>query len=255
MAVVFQRGQQLGRKDLNIFLTDSAGHPSNVYEIYYAIYDFTTGAEVLVGDAQRNPQNPEVGEYFAPVCIPTDANIGAYRIRWFFRQAAGKQLKSIVQEFEVTGESQPSLLIPGITPIASDLVRRLRIMLRDSWPDRHYHFRPPTHEGTVNQFNKVFGYVWEDYELYEFLERAMDMIAAAPPRTPFNSLDDFVLQRREWRTLLLTGAMQYALFALMINWTADEFSVAGDTLVTVTLPDGEEVTLTVESLYAICKQP
>lgn len=225
MGTAFQRGQQLGRNDLHIFLNRQDGTPTNAYEIYYAIYDVTTGSEVLVGAAQRNPQNPEIGEYFAPLCIPKDANIGTYRIRWFFRQQAGGQLHTVVQEFEVLGIDQPlGVIIPGMTAIGSDLVRRLRIMLRDSNPDRFYHFRPPTHEGTINQFNQVFGYVWEDYELFEFLERSLDMISASPPRTPFSSLDDLVQQRREWRTLLLTGAMQYALFALMLNWTVDEFS-------------------------------
>lgn len=224
MGVVFQRGQQLGRKDLNFFLTNASGHPTNAYEIYYAIYDFTTGSEVLVGDPQRNPQNPEVGEYFAPICVPTDANIGSFRIRWYFRQAVGKPLYSIVQEFEVAGFSQPLLTLPSLTPLGNDLVRRLRILLRDSWPDKHARFRPPTHEDTLNQFNRVFGYLWDDYELVEFLERSLDMIGASPPRTPFRTFEDLVQQYPEWRTLLLTGAMQYALMAMMIHWVGEQFS-------------------------------
>lgn len=224
MPVSFQRGQQLSRSDLNIFLTNASGHPTNAYEIYYAIFQFVNGSEVLIGESQRIPQNPEVGEYYAPICIPNDANVGEYRIRWYFRQAVGKPLNTIVQEFQITGAASPSFLLPEVSEVTSDLVRRLRILLRDSWPDKHAHFRPPTHEDTINGFNKVFGYLWEDYELVEFLERSLDMIAASPPRTPFNSLDDLVRQRREWRTLLLTGAMQYALMAMMIHWVGEQFS-------------------------------
>ena len=254
MGVVFQRGQQLGRKDLNFFLTNASGHPTNAYEIYYAIYDFTTGSEVLVGDPQRNPQNPEVGEYFAPICIPTDANIGSFRIRWYFRQAVGKPLHSIVQEFEVAGFSQPLLTLPSLTPLGNDLVRRLRILLRDSWPDKHARFRPPTHEDTLNQFNRVFGYLWDDYELVEFLERSLDMIGASPPRTPFRTFEDLVQQYPEWRTLLLTGAMQYALMAMMIHWVGEQFSVAGDTEVTLILPGDLETSLSIAQIYDLCKK-
>ena len=91
-------------------------------------------------------------------------------------------------------------------------------------PDRNYHFRPPAHETTVQQFNQVFGYIWEDEELQEYLARGIDMIAAAPPRTPFTNCDQLVQCYPEWRTLLLNGAMMHALLALMINWIADEFS-------------------------------
>lgn len=102
-------------------------------------------------------------------------------------------------------------------------LHRSRIVAHNS-PDRNYHFRPPAHEATINQYNQVFGYVWEDYELAEFIERAVDMIAAAPPRTPFGSCDALVGCKPEWRTLMLTGAAYYALMALQINWIVDEFS-------------------------------
>ena len=91
-------------------------------------------------------------------------------------------------------------------------------------PDRNYHFRPPAHEDTINQYNQVFGYIWEEEELVEYLDRGLDMIIAAPPRTPFNSIDQMAQYRPEWRTLLLTGAMMHALQALRINWAGDEFS-------------------------------
>lgn len=91
-------------------------------------------------------------------------------------------------------------------------------------PDKFYKFRPPAHEETVNQFSRVFGYIWEDAELLEYLERSLDMIIASPPRTPFNGIDQMTQIRPEWRTLLITGGMFWALQALQINWTADEFS-------------------------------
>jgi len=105
-------------------------------------------------------------------------------------------------------------------------------MLVSNSPDRNYHFRPPSHEETIRQYNRVFGFIWEDEELVEYLERGVDMVIAAPPRTPFNGIDGLARDRPEWKTLVLTGAMIYALNALRINWIADEFdySIGGVSL-------------------------
>lgn len=232
MSVTYYRGQQLGRNDLNIFLVNAANTPVNAAEISYALYDFTTGEEVLIGLPQREPANPSVGEYYASIVVPLDANLGDYRIRWTFREIVGGSLQQVVQEFSVidkAGLSTPSAsMITGsalsATAVQLDLMARLRILLRDNNPDRNYHFRPPTHEETVQQFSRVFGYIWEDVELQEYLLRSLDMISASPPRTPFASIDAMVAQYPEWRTLLLTGAMVHALNALRLNWIADEFN-------------------------------
>lgn len=99
-------------------------------------------------------------------------------------------------------------------------------------PDRNYKFRPPAHEETVDQFSKVFGYIWESEELAQFIDFALDMVIAAPPRTPFNHVDHLMQQRPEWRTLLLMGAQVHAIGALQANWIADEFdySIGGVSL-------------------------
>lgn len=230
MSVAFNRGQQLGREDLNIFIENANGLPMNPAEITYALYDFTTSQEVLVGPPQRLPANPSVGEFYANIVIPLDANIGSYRIRWTFRETVNGPLQQAVQEFAVMDR--------GVEPVMPyseqtvDLVRRLRILLRDNKPDRNYHFRPPAHEETIRQFNRVFGFIWEDEELAEYLDRGLDMVIAAPPRTPFNDIDQLALYKPEWKTLLLTGAMWFALNALRLNWIVDEFdySIGGVSL-------------------------
>lgn len=230
MSTSFLRGQQLGRNDLNIFLTNASGHPTNAAEITYAIYDFTTGMEVLVGPQRRIPSNAAVGEYFASVIVPTDANLGSYRIRWTMRELVGGPLQTVVQEFEIRDRETKTPTIYTTTQL--DLMHSLRVNLRDNNPDRNYRFRPPAHEETVDQFSRVFGYIWEDDELLEYLQRGLDMIVAAPPRTPFSSLDQMVQIRPEWRSLLITGSMYWALQALQINWVAEEFdySVGGVSL-------------------------
>jgi len=230
MGVLFLRGQQLGRNDLNIFLTNASGHPINAAEISYALYDFTTGMEALVGPQKRTPANPSVGEYYASIIVPLDANVGSYRIRWTMREVFGGPIQTVVQEFEVQDRQAAA---PSIyTDIQLGLIRSLRIALRDNDPDRNYRFRPPTHESTIDQFNRVFGYIWEDVELQEYLNFALDMIIAAPPRTPFSSVDQMIQMRSEWKALLIQGAMYWALQAVQTNWVSEEFgySIGGISL-------------------------
>lgn len=230
-ATLFYRGQQLGRTDLNIFIDSQAGTPTDVAEIFYGLYDFTTGQEVPIGSEQRVPLHPSKGEYYASLVIPLDANIGSYRVRWRFRETVQGPINRVVQEFTVI--DKPGLSTPTASAItggvdeSSDvygLMGRLRILLRDNNPDRNYRFQPPAHEETVQQFNRVFGYIWEDVELVEYLERSLDSISASPPRTPFSSIESMLQFRPEWRTLLLTGAMSWALNALRICWISSEFN-------------------------------
>jgi hypothetical protein len=236
MGVAFFRGQQLGRHDLNLFLTNANNTPSNAAIISYALYDYTTGMGVLVGPLQRAPVNPSIGEYYASVIIPLDANLGAYRVKWTFNEIIGGQTQQVVQEFSVvdktTGLGPDGRFDEGRSDIMRNLGNRLRTLLRDNNPDRNYHFRPPTNERTVQQYSKVFGYIWENEELYEYIERSLDMIIATPPRTPFPNVENMVQSRREWTTLLITGGMLHALQALRINWVADEFeySIGGVSL-------------------------
>lgn len=130
------------------------------------------------------------------------------------------------------------------------ILHRSGVLVSNS-PDRNYHFRPPAHEETVRQFNRVFGYIWEDDELQEYLYRSLDDIISAPPRTPFASVDQMTTVRPEWRSMLLVGAERFALNALRINWIADEFSVAPETEVVVGTPDGRRISLSIAELHAI----
>lgn len=230
MSVSFLRGQQLGRDDLNLFTTDAAGRPRNAAEISYAIYDFTLGQEVPVGPLKRSPANPSLGEYYASLLIPLDANLGTYRVRWTMRETVGGPVQTAVQEFSVIDARQA--IVSSFTQVQSDLVHRLRVLLRDQNPDKFYKFRPPAHAETVDQFSRVFGYIWEDDELLEYLLRSLDMISASPPETPFQNLEQLVQLKPQWRTLLLTGAKIFALQALQTNWIADEFdySIGGVSL-------------------------
>jgi hypothetical protein len=225
MAVVFKRGQELGRANgLNIFLKDSDGSPRNAAEITYDIFDFTTGVEVLLPPSGRVPFNSSVGEYYASFLIPLDANIGPYRIRWYFKKLLNSKQVEVLQEFSIVENATQVVTLPGITPIEFDLIRGLRIMLRDNNPARNYHFVPPSSEDSINQFTRVFGFIWEDQELLEFLKVSNDAINSYAPQTFYDTLDKLIIQHRDWRSVLLIGSMVYALNAVALNWVADEFN-------------------------------
>lgn len=121
-------------------------------------------------------------------------------------------------------------------------------------PNRNYHFRPPQGEGSVGCYNRVFGYVWEDAELAEYLEMALWKWNMHPPETEELCNINTLCQRKPaWKAALLWGALVTAAQALAYNWVADEFSVGGDTLITVYLPDGTPVEVPIAELHEICK--
>jgi hypothetical protein len=116
------------------------------------------------------------------------------------------------------------------------MINTFRVMLRDNNPDRNYHFRPPEHECDIGQYNRVFGYVWTDEELYIYLNRALDWWNMFPPSTSIGTLECLVSSTSggvaSWATAIYYGAMAHALMALAINWVHEEFdySIGGVSL-------------------------
>jgi hypothetical protein len=230
---LFKRCQELGRSNgLNIFLKSRDGSPRNAARITYNIYDYTTGSEVLLPPSDRIPVNPSIGEYYANFTIPIDANIGSYRIKWKAQEFTNSPVANIVQEFSVIADATSTVNLPKASYNEIELVKSLRVLLRDNNPARNYHFQPPTGEESINQFNRVFGFIWEDAELLEYLKVSLDITNMYPPRTFYATIDQLIQQNAGWRSLILTGAMVYALQALSINWTAEEFgySIGGVSL-------------------------
>lgn len=237
MAVVFQRGQILGRGDLDIFLTNAQNNPANAAEITFSLYwvDETgpVPVEVLIPPADRTPENPAVGEYYASIQIPAGASLGTYRIRWNFRELPGQPIQQAVQEWAVVEDTTAV----GPTPYTSqeqELIDDLRVLLRDNNPDRNYRFRPPEHEGVIGQYNQIFGYIWEDSELYVYLKYGLNWWNLLPPNTGgmICSLLQLLTYKPEWTTPVMFAAMMHAAWALQFNWTADEFdySIGGISL-------------------------
>lgn len=253
MGVAFSPGQTLGRGDLDIFLSNTQGNVANAYSISYAIYYINPGTqeEILIGADARAPVNPAVGEYYASLMVPASAPPGDFRIRWTFQDLASSPEQQVVQEFAVVAEGSATGT-STLTTCQSDLVHKLRVMLRDNNPDKNYHFRPPTHEGTIGCYNQVFGYIWEDDELLDYLKITLDKWNMQPPETEELCTLDAVCQKKpSWKAALLWGAVVHAAMALSFNWVADEFSTSEATFVDVVLPDGCKVSIRMGDLYNI----
>lgn len=234
MSVVFTQGQLLGRGDLDIFLSNASGNPSNVYQITYAVYlvDPSTQAEVLIGSNARTPVNPAVGEYYAALQVPSNAAPGDYRIRWLFRETAASAQEGAVQEFGVVSTAI-STTSATYSNCVQDLINKMRVLTRDNAPDKNYRFMPPKSEGEVGCYNQVFGYIWEDNEFAEYLEIALWKWNAHPPETEeLGTIEQLCQQKPAWKASLLWGALVNAAQALAYNWTSQEFdySIGGISL-------------------------
>lgn len=133
MAVAFSPSQIIGRGDLDIFLTNNVGNPTNASDIYYALYYVDPdppNAEALVGDPQRIPVNPTVGEYYAALMVPSSATVGTYRIRWTFRELVSSPYQQVVQEFAVVGVGSV-IVAPTYSVGVQEMITHLRKLLRD----------------------------------------------------------------------------------------------------------------------------
>lgn len=223
------RGSTIGPNDLNIIIRDSGGTLIDPYRLEYAIYDFTTGIEVLQGSPVNYPVKISTGHYYAQYVIPGDANIGIWRIRWTIQEISVSPVYQSVEEFNVVGSG----IISSFTGDANldALIYSLRIILRDANPDRNYRFRPPESAKFIQGQTQVFGFIWEDEELLEFLYMAVDDFNSRPPVTGIEISNLWGSERR-WRTSIIMRAAAFACFAIAMTWISNEFtySISGVSL-------------------------
>lgn len=245
MSVAYQPGQTLTKDDLKIVIRDNTGTLVDPYYIRYSMFDYTTGVEVLIGAPDQIPATTGVGQYYVSTTMPLDSNIGDWVVRWNFRETIGAPLVQVVQEFNIVAKDVKT----DITSVDAEqlLIRRLRIILRDNNPDRNYRFRPPASEKFIQAQAQVFGYVWEDYELYEYLLMAVDYFNTAPPVTGISLLNT----PERWRAVVLLKAASLACGALALNWIVDEYSLVGDEKIEVKDEQGVCHTVSMSELYTI----
>jgi len=114
----------------------------------------------------------------------------------------------------------------------------------------HNSFRPPASEKFIQGQTQVFGFIWEDEELLEYLYMAVDDFNGRPPTTGIEFFNLWGTERR-WRTTIIMRAAAFACFAIAMNWIQDEFSVDGKEMITVKDSEGNDYSVTMEELYDI----
>ena len=221
MSVAFKRGSTTGPNDLTITVRNSVATLIDPYRLEYAVFDRHTGIDVLQGSPVNLPMRMSVGQFYAQVVIPADANIGDWIIRWTIQEQSTDPVYQSAELFNVVGDSS----IISFTGDASldYLIHRLRILLRDNNPDRNYRFRPPESAKFIQGQTQVFGFVWEDEELLEYIYMAIDDFNTRPPVTGIDVTDLSGTMKR-WRTAILLRAAAFACFAISLNWILNEFS-------------------------------
>lgn len=127
--IELQRGSITEPEDLDIQIVDSGSSPVDPHTITYALYDVTTGVEVLIGPSERLPVRLELGTYYAHFQVPENAAYGLYRVRWKIKETSASPEVTVMVEFRVVQASQIQSQL--WTPTQSDMIRRMRILLRD----------------------------------------------------------------------------------------------------------------------------
>jgi hypothetical protein len=165
MSVAFKRGSTTGPNDLSITVRDSTGALLDPYQLIYAVYDATSGVEVLYGSPVNTPVRTSIGQYYAQVVIPADGNVGDWRIRWTIQESASLPVYQSVQPFNVVGDSTITSLTGDANVDAT--IHSLRIMLRDNNPDRNYSV-DGEEKVTVRSGDKLYSIKIQD--LWEIIE-------------------------------------------------------------------------------------
>jgi len=215
--VIYYPGQTLTEKDLYIIVRNHLGNQSDPYSVSYEIYQRIQGMNILISPQNQQPLRIGVGHYYANYLIPSDSLAGDYYIRWTFQQTPDAPESHATQEFAVV--TGGVIVESPYNDTEKSLIRKLRFILRDNNPDRNYHFMPPAQEEVIQGFTQKFGYVWEDEELYEYVDFAISDLNNRPPREAW-TIDS--LPHRLW-SMVLSQAAATALRALAINWAHEEW--------------------------------
>jgi len=215
--VIYYPGQTLTEKDLYIIVRNHLGNQADPFAISYEVYQRIQGMNILISPQNQTPLRLGVGHYFANYIIPSDSLAGDYYIKWTFMESTESEESYATQEFAVVDGGV--IIESPFNETEKGLIRKLRFILRDNNPDRNYHFMPPAQEEVIQGFTQKFGYVWEDEELFEYVDFAISDLNNRPPRENWEISS---LPHRLW-SIVLSQAAATALRALAINWAHEEW--------------------------------
>lgn len=227
MAIVYQKGHTLTSDDLSIKVRDSGNALIDPYSITYGMYHVSETGDTLFGSPTAEPVRLSLGIFYPDWVIPSDAPKGEWYILWSISKEVGSPIETVRERFGVVEDLRAYNSM--YSSRVSYLLKSIRILLRDNNPDRNYHFRPPRSPEEVQMYNKEFGYIWTDEELYYHILTALDQVNQVPPENHFRSIEE---APKYWDIIFKMAGAKWALFSVTTNWVAEEFhySIGGISL-------------------------
>ena len=226
MAIELYQGESSSPSDLVIkFSRTENGQKVYIdpYSVTYSLMDSTTGQDLGIGRPFKLPVKVQTGIYYAPWTVPLDEPTGPHRVRWTFKESASSPAQAVYTDFDVKAIQRCD--VPEFGDCMNELIRQLRMLLRDDNPDRDYHFQPPTSEKEIAGFTQIRGFRWPDDHLAEFILLGLDEVnGGAQPPTDF-ALDDLCSggSAAMWRPLVFMFARAHAFESLSSLWINEEF--------------------------------
>lgn len=133
---VLKRGADATSADINILFA-IGGNPQDPVEVYVALYYVDNGTEILLDNiAQRTPVRYDIGKYYCPYHVPSDAPIGTYLAKWIYRPTTESGMRQECDEWYVVAETVQTS--SEYNDIEKQAIWDMRIILRDNNPDRNY---------------------------------------------------------------------------------------------------------------------
>lgn len=102
MAISYERGDTLGPKDLYVIIRNNSNEYVDVEEVSYEIFFLDDCGQMPMESMQENEViRFGIGQYYAPVVVPTDAPVGTYIIRWDIKKDADTNRYAVENKFNV----------------------------------------------------------------------------------------------------------------------------------------------------------
>jgi hypothetical protein len=233
-------GKTLGAGDLSLAVRDTNGSLVAPASLSYSIFQIVNGTPTPAVDAQgpitgrtSGMVNPSTGTYYIGMTIPTSWGVGQYQVVWSLQQwSTTDPVSSITMEFYVIGVDPantsfeaPSLLIsknPAMNPKYAPAIVMVRGLLKDTDPDKNYHFRPPTPSRVVAGYNSRVGFIWTDDEIIQNLYLSISQLNTWNPKNYYAFTLDTVPV--DWGNCASLGAASWCLSGESARWAAEEFS-------------------------------
>lgn len=189
----------------------SAGRLQVADSVSYVITggDFSAAGEATVHST---------GVYFPEETI-TGNTLGTYAIVWDF-VVGGVSFQSIGSFVVYDAANSISGEVEIFTDAEADYINKLRYALRDFNPNKFYTMAPMLDPENRSQLlDDTQDYIWETFELYLALDKALADINIEEPSTSYT----FSNLPPVYKGILLEGARAEAMLVKAINWAAQSY--------------------------------